>query len=966
MNIYNFDVNFTTGRIYAPDFILVVNDHNSTLFKFTFDQIGRYVFKLLYPDGTIYVQDITDNQLKLTKGVLNQEGNYKFEISLYGDDNRLTTARIKEFPVRLELVSTDEPVQADDRLPILDNLIEETNKVVEAAKNGDFDGATFTPSVSDNGDLSWTNDKGKENPPTVNIKGEPGAPGEPGAVKMQVVDTLPDVGETDTIYLVKKDTPGEQNLYDEYVYTETTGWEHIGDTSVDLTDYYKKEDFLTCYIKTNLLLPASTNGAIQDINSDGLMEIQNFINDNFEKIAKFSVVAPLNNLPTLFNPFNAEGSTPFPILKDKPTQIILVGYYRISFFGTSGYGNSISTPVMSIMQMILNLSWEENVCTITRGYIRRASANDRFVGEEYLKSYYIDKNNTRSYTPTGDYNPATKKYVDDNKYTLPIASTETLGGIKLGEGLSADENGVVSASSGKSELYTFYTGVNYTFNRPSSIYPKALSADKQTALNTLLTNMITDAVINGNKAKMLLLTFDCANAVQGLPYLLFGFGDIALDTNKTVYRMVSIPMGIYNRILYTYYIDIYGSWVDNVFSVSRWQIILNNQFEALSTDTGLSKTNTKAYTPTGDYNPATKKYVDDSVSGKQDSGPIFFIDIPSQELNTANRYTQYNLPSDFNEGLTSSLQKALSKYNTFSVQFFIKNILTTFYPSENINYTPLLENKPSKITLYGEIHNNGYPLGSGNDTPTYTAPIPLTLEISLSWSEDVPTVTASKYGMYTYSRAVPSVNWVRENTLTKTNTTSFTPTQDYHPSTKKYVDDSVSANSFKLEDKNIYVLSGDISITAGSVNADVLARATEIATDIYLKTQENPYYSYSIILQCSGDVSKGQSLYMDHIRGRNDAIICTSYTQFTGVLYEFTCILKGSFDSTTNKYVVTKVDMSYTYPGLQVAAKDPSQNNSVTPKMYVDNLYKSYTGYDATKTQVLKNVNGTLTWVNEE
>ena len=71
MNTYNFDVNFTTGRIYAPDFILVVNDHNSTLFKFTFDQTGRYVFKLLYPDGTIYVQDIMDNQLKLTKGVLN-------------------------------------------------------------------------------------------------------------------------------------------------------------------------------------------------------------------------------------------------------------------------------------------------------------------------------------------------------------------------------------------------------------------------------------------------------------------------------------------------------------------------------------------------------------------------------------------------------------------------------------------------------------------------------------------------------------------------------------------------------------------------------------------------------------------------------------------------------------------------------------------------------------------------------
>ena len=763
MNIYNFDVNFTTGRIYAPDFILVVNDHNSTLFKFTFDQIGRYVFKLLYPDGTVYVHDIADNQLKLTKGVLNQEGNYKFEISLYGDDNRLTTARIKEFPVRLELVSTDEPVQADDRLPILDNLIEETNKVVEAAKNGDFDGATFTPSVSDTGDLSWTNDKGKENPPTVNIKGEKG---DPGAVKMQVVDTLPDVGETDTIYLVKKNNPGEQNLYDEYVYTETSGWEHIGDTSVDLTDYYTKVE--------------------------------------------------------------------------------------------------------------------------------------------------------------------TDERLNNKQDTLTAGDNITI------------ENNVISASGGKSELYTFYTGIDYNFNRPDNIYQSALSTDKRNILDTMLCNIITDAMTTDNKAKMLLLTFNNSNQIQGLPYILFTFGDNQkLDTSRTTYRMVSIPNGIYDQILSTYNIAINGSWENNVFSVSNWIITKSKQITVLSTDTGLSKTNTKpytptndynpatkkyvddnktpedwlvletsrsflgttgkleltdvdsqtvlnfinsndfqkpimlktntggtgthpiylltpynvvsssktykyvgydfqetsdgqykqyilsienlvgeqgsytfgriyitisivanlyktssyllrnnssVYTPTGDYNPATKKYVDDSVSGKQDSGPIFFIDIPSQTLNSANRYTQYDLPSDFNEGLTSSLQKALTKYNTFSVQFFIKNILTTFYPSENINYTPLLKNKPNKITLYGEMHDNGYPLGSGSDTPTYTAPIPLTLEISLSWSEDVPTVTAGKYGMYTYSRSVPSINWVKENTLTKTNTTRFAPTSDYHPSTKLYTD----------------------------------------------------------------------------------------------------------------------------------------------------------------------------------
>jgi hypothetical protein len=42
------------------------------------------------------------------------------------------------------------------------------------------DGVTFTPSMSDDGDLSWTNDGGKANPATVNIKGPKGDQGERG------------------------------------------------------------------------------------------------------------------------------------------------------------------------------------------------------------------------------------------------------------------------------------------------------------------------------------------------------------------------------------------------------------------------------------------------------------------------------------------------------------------------------------------------------------------------------------------------------------------------------------------------------------------------------------------------------------------------------------------------------------------------------------------------------------------
>lgn len=44
-------------------------------------------------------------------------------------------------------------------------------KINNTTIRGGADGATFTPSVDNQGNLSWTNDKGYPNPPTVNIRG---------------------------------------------------------------------------------------------------------------------------------------------------------------------------------------------------------------------------------------------------------------------------------------------------------------------------------------------------------------------------------------------------------------------------------------------------------------------------------------------------------------------------------------------------------------------------------------------------------------------------------------------------------------------------------------------------------------------------------------------------------------------------------------------------------------------------
>lgn len=59
-------------------------------------------------------------------------------------------------------------------------------------------GTTYTPHVDDNGNLSWTNDGGEENPETKNIKGPPGTPGSKGDPGKSAYDAAKDAGYTGT------------------------------------------------------------------------------------------------------------------------------------------------------------------------------------------------------------------------------------------------------------------------------------------------------------------------------------------------------------------------------------------------------------------------------------------------------------------------------------------------------------------------------------------------------------------------------------------------------------------------------------------------------------------------------------------------------------------------------------------------------------------------------------------------
>lgn len=89
--------------------------------------------------------------------------------------------------------------------------------------------------------------RGKQNamPASFKLRGKGGDPSG-GGLKIKIVTELPEVGNSEYLYLVPKDDLLSNNIYDEYLWVDGK-WEPIGDTAieVDLTDYAKKEDIPT-------------------------------------------------------------------------------------------------------------------------------------------------------------------------------------------------------------------------------------------------------------------------------------------------------------------------------------------------------------------------------------------------------------------------------------------------------------------------------------------------------------------------------------------------------------------------------------------------------------------------------------------------------------------------------------------------------------------------------------------------
>lgn len=96
----------------------------------------------------------------------------------------------------------------------IEQMVEEDQFKGDKGDRGD-PGAVFTPSVSESGDISWTNNGNLSNPETVNIKGPQGKTGEDG-IGIKILDSLNSESE-----LPQSAEVGDAYIINGYLYAYT-------------------------------------------------------------------------------------------------------------------------------------------------------------------------------------------------------------------------------------------------------------------------------------------------------------------------------------------------------------------------------------------------------------------------------------------------------------------------------------------------------------------------------------------------------------------------------------------------------------------------------------------------------------------------------------------------------------------------------------------------------------------------
>ena len=323
-----------------------------------------------------------------------------------------------------------------------------------------------------------------------------------------------------------------------------------------------------------------------------------------------------------------------------------------------------------------------------------------------VRTDFLNLNNETIYTPTTDYNPATKKYVDD-KITVKILPVD----------------------------YNKNCATNVADLEPHSIY------------------------MSPNDAKFLYLGYEKLSGdfsgffLSGNPHGKFIYTGTKDDTKIEV---------MLEGICYTAYFK-----TDTVDAHTEKTVFY------------LTKNNNKEFTPTTDYEPATKKYVDDNILLEQ--LPILRIDETNKRIyvncNNMGTYKKYFVPNKY--------------ANVYGFSFI--------YTNEDSSETEI-------ALIGGAMTRDDFILCARNTD---------TLFILILGGTD----------KYKYTKSTKTLEKGLYGYLKIGNTQEYTPTEDYNPATKKYVDDNkitytVSSKVLATVPASDIKIDGEIAVNNISINKD--------------------------------------------------------------------------------------------------------------------------------------------------
>jgi hypothetical protein len=142
---------------------------------FDLNDVVSAVLRAEKPDGKVMFNSCTvcEDRLEyiITTQTIAATGTVTCEITLTSNSGQILVTPRFEIIVA-DVIYSDSEIESTNEYTALEKAI----KKVSALK----DGTTFTPSVSDEGVLSWSNSDGKDNPAAVNIKGPKGDSGAKG------------------------------------------------------------------------------------------------------------------------------------------------------------------------------------------------------------------------------------------------------------------------------------------------------------------------------------------------------------------------------------------------------------------------------------------------------------------------------------------------------------------------------------------------------------------------------------------------------------------------------------------------------------------------------------------------------------------------------------------------------------------------------------------------------------------